>query len=111
MKMVEIELDKKRVLKFGVRAYVEVEKTLDTPLDKINFDRQESIYAMLHAGLIHADHRLTLDKVYDIVENMVDKKAEEEDKSFMEAFSEVLAYIGEKVGEALGNGVKPDKKK
>lgn len=101
MKMVQITLDKERVLKFGVRSFVELEKALDTSMDKINMERQETIYAMLYAGLVHGDHKLTLDKVYGIVENMVEKTSEEENLPFMDAFSKVMEYIGEKLAEAL----------
>lgn len=112
MKMVEIELDKKRILKFGTRAFVEIEKVLDVPMDKIDFERQETIYALLYAGLVHTDRKLTIDKIYTIVDNMIDKLADEENIPFMEAFGKVLSYIGEKVGEAMGNDVeeKPNKK-
>lgn len=113
MKMIEIELDKKRILKFGTRAFVEIEKVLDTPMDKIDFERQETIYALLYAGLIHTDRKLTLDKVYGIVDDMIDKLADEEGIPFMEAFGKVLGYIGEKIGEAMGEKAgeeKPNKK-
>ena len=50
MKMVPIELDKKRVLKFGTRAFVEIEKALNTTMDKIDFERQETIYVLLYAA-------------------------------------------------------------
>ena len=108
MKLVPIKLDKDRVLKFGVRAFVEIERVLDTSLDKVDFNRQESIYALLYAGLIHMDRKLTLDKVYTIVENMIDKVAEEENLPFMEAYGKVLAEIGEKIGEAMGNASTPN---
>lgn len=109
MKMVQIKLDKERVLKYGVRAFVEIEKVLNTSLDKVDFERQESIYALLYAGLIHMDRKLTLDKVYDIVEKMIDKVCEEEGIPFMEAYGKVLTEIGEKVGEAMGDGKTPNK--
>ena len=105
MKMVQIELDKKRILKFGTRSFVEIEKALDTPIEKIDFDRQETIYALLYGGLKYSDKKITLDKVYDIVDGMIDKLVDEENLSFMEGFSKVLNYIGEKIKEAMGNKV------
>ena len=109
MKIVPITLDKKRTLKYGVRAFVEIEKALDVPMDKVDFERQETIYALLYAGLIHADKKITMDKVYDIVDKMVEKRVEEDGVPFMEAFTSVLGYIGEKVGEALGNKADDEK--
>lgn len=109
MKMVSITLDKERVLKFGVKAFVEVEKVLDISMDEIDFERQETIYALLYAGLIHEDRKLTLDKVYDIVDGVIEKRAEEQGVGFMEVFGETLMYIGNKVGEALGNKVDDEK--
>lgn len=109
MKMVSITLDKERVLKYGVRAFVEVEKALDIPMDSVDFERQETIYALLYAGLIHEDRRLTLDKVYEMVDEVIEKRAEEQGVGFMDVFGEVLMYIGDKVGEALGNKVDDEK--
>ena len=104
MKMVPIQLDKERILKYGVRAFVEIEKQLDTTMDKVDFERQEAIFVLLYAGLIHMDRKLTLDKVYDIVEKQIDKLADEENLPFMEAYAKVLGEIGEKIGEAMGHG-------
>ena len=103
MKLVPITLDKDRTLKFGVRSFVAIEKELNTTMDKIDFSKQETIYVMLYAGLIHADKKLTLDKVYDIVEKKVEKLADEENLGFMESYAKVLEEIGTKVGEALGD--------
>lgn len=103
MKMVQVTLDKERVLKFGVRAYVELEKVLDVSINDINMERQETIYAMLYAGLIHQDRKLTIDKLYNIIDKMIEDKAEEENIPFMDAYGKVLEYLGKKLGEALGN--------
>lgn len=102
MKMVEIQLDKKRVLKFGTKAFVEIEKELDTTMDKIDLERQETLFVLLYAGLLHMDRKLTLDKVYDIVDNLIDETADEENVPFMEAYGKVMSIIGEKIGKALG---------
>ena len=103
MKIVQIKLDKERVLKYGVRSFVEIEKALDCPIEKLDFERQETIFALLYAGLIHQDRKLTLDKVYGIVDKMVEELADKENVSFMDAYGKVLTEIGEKVGQALGN--------
>ena len=103
MKIVTVKMDKERHLKFGVKAYVAIERALGVPMDKINFETQESIYALLLGGLAWEDKKLTMDKVMDIVENMIDKRAEEEGIPFMEAFGLVLGELGESIGEAMGN--------
>ena len=108
--MVPIKLDKERVLKYGVRSFVEIEKALDTTMDKVDFERQEAIFVLLYAGLIHMDRKLTLDKVYNIVEKMVEEIADEENLPFMEAYAKVLTDIGEKIGEAMGHGVETPSK-
>lgn len=110
MKMVPIKLDKERVLKYGVRAFVEIEKQLDTSMDKVDFERQEAIFVLLYAGLIHMDRKLTVDKVYDIIEKMVEDVSDEESIPFMEAYAKVLADIGEKIGEAMGADSNPSEK-
>lgn len=110
MRMVQIKLDKERVLKYGVRAFVEIEKQLDCTMDEVNFERQEAIFVMLYAGLVHMDRKLTLDKVYAIVDTMIDELVEKENIPFMDAYAKVLSEIGEKVGLALGNGDTPNKK-
>ena len=109
MKMVPIKLDKDRVLKYGVRAFVEIEKQLDCTMDEVNFERQEAIFVLLYAGLIHMDRKLTLDKVYNIVDKQVEQRMEEKGIGFMDAYGEILTEIGEKVSEALGGDNTPKK--
>lgn len=107
LKVVEIELDKKRHLKFGVKAYPMVEKALGVPMDKVDFQMQETIYALLLGGLIWEDRKLTLDGVMDIVEGVIETRMEETGLDFMEVFSEVMKELSEKLGEAMGSDKKP----
>lgn len=109
MKMVQINLDKERFLKYGVRAFITIEKELDTTMDKINIERQETLFVLLYAGLIHMDRKLTLDKVYGIVDKVVEERAEKDKVGFMEAYSEVMGEIGAKIGEAMGNDKQEEK--
>jgi hypothetical protein len=102
MKTTTIMLDKERTLKFGVRAFIAMEKALGKPLAKFDYEQTETIYVMLYGGLVHEDKSLTVDKVIDIVEAMIDKEVEE-GKPFQEAFKDVLTAIGERVMTAMGN--------
>lgn len=102
MNTVSIMLDKERNLKFGVRSFIAMEKASGKAMAKIDFEQTETIYIMLYGGLVHEDKSLTLDKVIDMVEDMVSKEVET-GKPFAEAFKDVLSAIGEKVMEAMGD--------
>lgn len=97
-------LDKERTLKFGVRSFIAMEKAVGMPLAKFDYEQTEIVYVMLYGGLVHEDKSLTVDKIIDIVEEMIEKKmAEGEGKPFQDAFQEVLGGIGEAVAKAMGN--------
>lgn len=74
-KIVTINLDKERHLKFTLNALIIAEKLTGKKLTEMgkenNFDL-EFLRAMLYAGLIHEDKELTLDEVGDFIdfENM-----------------------------------------
>lgn len=101
MQNVTIELDKKRTLKFGIKAFLTIEKTLGVPMDKVDFNMQESIFVLILGGLIHEDKKLTLDKVIDLVDAKIEKVAEEENIPFMEAYGKTMQELGEAIGEAM----------
>lgn len=101
-KIAKIMLDKERELKMCSRTFPIIEKELKCSMEKINFEQQESMYAMLLGLLIHNNRKMTLDKVYDIVDIAIDKEMEENDKTFMEAFETVLARISEALNEVMG---------
>lgn len=102
LKVVEIELDKKRKLKFGSMAYVHIEKAIGVPLGKVDFETVEATYATLYGCLKWMDHSLTFENVCDMVDNMVQKKMEDGNKPFDQAYQEVMEYIGGKLEEAMG---------
>lgn len=104
MKTVKIKLDIEREIKMGSKAFVMMERLAGKPMDKINFESQESVFIMLGAGLSHAIKNVTLDKVYDIVDKAVEKVVEEEKIPFMDAYGKVLETIGKAMEEALPNG-------
>lgn len=84
-KVVEIELDKVRGLRFTLNSLAEIEDRLGVPLSKMSEVELgiKSIRTMLWAGLIHEDPELTETEVG----NMVD--------------FENLEYSQEKVAEAF----------
>lgn len=65
-----IHLDKTRLLKYGMRAFALIEKTLKTKLNKLDFE-DLSIHdqaTIIWAGLIHEQPDLTVDRVMDLVD-------------------------------------------
>ena len=93
---VEIELDKKRKLRYDFNAMCELEDALGRSLQEMNDKnvRMKDMRAMLWAGLIHEDPDL------DIVEagNLIDE-------------AESLQYVAEKVAEAIELSQGSNKKK
>lgn len=104
MNIKSITLDKERQLKMCTRTFPTVEKTLGVSMEKVDFEQQETIYALLLGLMIWQDKKLTLDKVYDIVDVAIENRMEKEELSFMDAFSAVLTEISEAVGELLDTG-------
>ena len=102
----KIELDKKRTLKMCTRTFPTVENVLDITMDKMDFEKQETIFALLLGLLIHEDRTLTLDDVYDILDQTIEKRMEKENIVYMEAFGAVLQEVSEAVGELM-NEEKP----
>lgn len=72
--LVEIELDKKRTLRYTLNALAELEDVLGVPLSELEGVQMgmKQVRAFLWAGLIHEDKELTLEQVGDMVdfENM-----------------------------------------
>lgn len=108
MKIIKIMLDKERQLKMCTRTFPTVEKVLGASMEKVDFEKQETIYALLLGLMIWQDKKLTLDKVYDIVDVAIENKMEKDELDFMEAFGAVLTEIGEAVNELM-NADNPSK--
>lgn len=99
---VSIMLDKERNLKFGVRAYIAIEKATGKAISKVDFESTESIFVMIYGALVHEDKKLTVDKVIDIVEALVEGKMDKDGIGYQDALQEVMTPISEKVMEAMG---------
>lgn len=93
---VEIELDKKRKLRYDFNAMCELEDVLGRPLQELSDKnlRMKDMRAMLWAGLLHQDPDL------DILEvgNLIDE-------------AESMQYVAEKVAEAIELSQGTNKKK
>jgi hypothetical protein len=69
-----MNLDKPRVLKFGNKALKKIEKILNCKISKIEINELgiEELEKIVHAGLLHEDAELALEKVVDLLdEHMV----------------------------------------
>lgn len=80
---VDIELDKKRRLKFNMNALSELEDAMGKPVTQLNNVGMKELRALLWAGLIHENPNLTLQDAGNLIE------------------LENIEYIGEKVTEAM----------
>lgn len=71
---VPIELDKIRNLRLGFRAISIIEKSLNKPIAKIDFESLtiEEMSTIIYAGLVHEDDQLTVDKVIDLIDEYAD---------------------------------------
>lgn len=102
-RIVPIKLDKERLLKFGVQSFIAMERASGQPMTQMDFEKMESIFVMLYAGLVWEDRKLTLDGVISIVDKLVEKVADEKNLYIMDAMNEVMLEIGEKVKKAMGD--------
>lgn len=97
-KSVAIELDKVRNLRYGINALCQMEDMLGKPITSL----QEStgikeFRIMLYCGLVWEDKELTLEKVGDLMDEVIAEKG--------------IDYINEKVSEALELALGNNKKK
>lgn len=86
-KIVSINLDKERHLKFNLNALILAEKTTGKKLAELSQNQDsfdlEFLRAMLYAGLKFEDKELTLEEVGDMID------------------MENLEYVANKLGEAM----------
>lgn len=70
---VEVELDGIKILKYNTNALVAIEEAMDVHVDEIGMVLAagvgiKDIRKLLWAGLLHADKKLTLDEVGDMMD-------------------------------------------
>ena len=112
MKIVEIDfggtLKKPKHLKFGVGAFTAIEELTGKSIGEMDMNTMGSLFVLVTAGLFWEDHKLTVNKVQNMVDNWIEKVAEEEEVSFFEAMGKVLEELSSLVGKAMGNDDTPN---
>ena len=99
-KGVAIELDKIRMLRYGINALVAIEDLTGkaiTALDLANV-KMKDLRTIIYAGLSHEDKELTPEKVGEIIDNFG-------------SIEEIAEKVGEAMTLAFGKGGKADPKK
>lgn len=88
-KIVSVEMDKMRNMKFGMNALIQLEKELGKPLTSMGTDefKLEDLRTMLYIGLKWEDKELTHDMTGDIMDEAIEKHS--------------IQYVSEKLAEAL----------
>ena len=83
---VTINLDKPRILRYGINALAKIEDLTNKPLVKLDLKNVgiKDLLIITYAGLCHEDSNLTIEKVGDIIDEYSS-----------------LGEIAEKVGDAL----------
>ena len=75
MKGVSIKLDKERTLRFTTKAIAAFERKIGKPFSKIDdFDDLflDEKLSLIWAGLLHEDNNLTVDEVFDLIDEHSD---------------------------------------
>lgn len=99
-KVVTIQADKERHIKYGMNAFVKLERELGKPLTSMTDDTSlEELRTMLWVGLLWEDKKLSPDKVGDIMDEVIDT----------EGLDYLSAALGEAIQGALGKTATPSK--
>lgn len=106
IKMIELELDKKRIFKISTMFYITVEDVLDKPISKINFESMSSIFAMIYAGLLATDYSLTYTKFISIIDELSEQYADTHDVGIMTAQTKVINELMDKVSPLIQDASK-----
>lgn len=89
-KLIPIQLDKERHLKFDLNAFAELEELygdINTAFEAMQKGSIKAIRAMLWAGLIHEDKTLTVEQVGSMID--------------MSNINEVMSAIAQAISEAM----------
>ena len=87
------QLDKARNLRYGFKAFHQIEKKMEQKISSIDFDNlsMQDQAVLLWAGLLHEDPTLTPDDVMDLVDKY-------------STIGEAIRKTGEALAEAFGSG-------
>ena len=106
MKIVDINFGgvakKKYKLKFGVKAFTQIEELSNHSLAEMDMSKMESLFVLLTAGLRWMDNKITVDKVMTMTDEWIEKVAEEKGVNFFEAMGFVMEDISNLVSIAMG---------
>lgn len=88
-KIVTIEMDKARNLKFGMNALIELEKELGKPLTELSEGgvSLETLRSMVYVGLKWEDKKLSRENIGDLMDEVVEKHG--------------MEYLSEKINVAV----------
>ncbi len=88
-----VMIDKMRNFRYGMKAISIIEKTLNAPIAKLDFDSltMYQTAVIIYAGLVHEDKNLTVDKVMDMIDDSEN------------SFTNIIAEMGKAIGEAFGD--------
>lgn len=99
-KVVSIQADKERHIKFGMNAFIRLEKELDRPMTELGDNlSMEDLRTMFWIGLLWEDKKLTPEKVGDLMDIVIESEG-------LEFLSNAL---GEAVQGAMGSTATPSK--
>lgn len=88
-RLVTIEMDKQRHMKFGINGLIQLEKELGRPLTEMSEGlSMEDFRMFLYVGLRFEDKKLTPEKVGDLMDDVIEERG--------------MEYLSEKLGEAMG---------
>lgn len=87
-KIVTIQTDKERHIKFGMNAFIRLERELGRPMTQLGDElSMEDLRTMFWIGLLWEDKKLTPDKVGDLMDVVIE--------------AEGLAFLSNALGEAV----------
>ena len=91
-KGITINLDKPRVLRYGINALARIEDLIGKPLTNLDLQNVgiKDLLAIIYAGLYHEDESLTVEKVGDLIDEY-------------SSLDEISEKLGEALSLAFGN--------
>lgn len=108
MKVVKVTfgdtVKKPMLMKFGTKAWMMIEELTGKPIDQLNMNNMSSMFIMVAAGLRTYNNKVTVDDVYEHIDNWAEKIAEEQGISQFEAMGQAIEELSLLLQEAMGTG-------
>ncbi len=91
-KGITVNLDKPRVLRYGINALARIEDLIGKPLTNLDLQNVgiKDLLVIIYAGLYHEDETLTVEKVGDLIDEY-------------SSLDEISEKLGEALSLAFGN--------